>query len=104
MKLPSDPPDKPPRPVVVVSMDARNSNPRANTVLVVPLSTNVVKDVPTHLYLAPGQTGLEASVLKAEDVTIVRKSALLEARTRLRGLTNNQVCSLAEKIRIAMGC
>ncbi len=104
MKLPSDPPDKPPRPVVVVSLDARNANPRANTVLVVPLSTSIVRDVPTHLHLAPGQTGLEASVLKAEDVTVVRKSILLEARTRLRPLTNTQVCTLAEKIRIAMGC
>jgi mRNA-degrading endonuclease toxin of MazEF toxin-antitoxin module len=104
VRLPSDPADKPPRPVVIVSLDARNSNPRANTVLVVPLATSIVRDVPTHLYLAPGQTGLEASVLKAEDVTVVRKSALLEARTRLRPLTNSQVRSLAEKIRIAMGC
>ncbi|MBZ5707098.1 MAG: type II toxin-antitoxin system PemK/MazF family toxin [Acidobacteriia bacterium] len=104
MKLPTDPPDKQPRPVVVVSLDARNLSPKANTVLVVPLSTSVTRDVPTHVYLSPGQTGIEGSVLKAEDVTVVRKSILIEARSRLRNLSNSQVCALVEKIKIAMGC
>lgn len=90
--------------MVVVSRDARNLNPKANTVLVVPLSTSVTRDVPTHLYLAPGQTGIEGSVLKAEDVTVVRKSSLVEPRSKLRNLSNSQVCELAEKIKIAMGC
>ncbi|MGA7461695.1 MAG: type II toxin-antitoxin system PemK/MazF family toxin [Candidatus Korobacteraceae bacterium] len=104
IKLPTDPADKPPRPVVVVSIDQRNTHPRATTVLVVPLSTSTLKDVPTHIYLSPGESGLEASILKAEDVTVVLKTSLIEPRTKLRKLTHTRVCELADKIRIAMGC
>jgi mRNA-degrading endonuclease toxin of MazEF toxin-antitoxin module len=104
VKLPTDPAEKPPRPVVVVSTNARNTHPRADTVLVVPFSTSLLRDVPTHVHLSSGETGLEASVLKAEDVTVVRKSSLLEQRTRLRPLSNARICELAEKVKIAMEC
>ena len=104
MHLPSDPPDKHPRPVVVVSPDARNLHPRAQTVLVVPFSTSIHKDVPTHLYLSQGETGLESSALKAEDITVVRKDSLHEPKGKLRNLTNARICELAEKVQIAMGC
>jgi len=104
VKLPTDPSDKGPRPVVIASTNARNAHPRADTVLVIPFSTSTLKDVPTHLYLSPGETGLEASVLKAEDVTVVRKTSLLPPRIRLRHLSNNRICKLAEKVEIAMGC
>jgi hypothetical protein len=57
VKFPSDPPEKNPRPVVIVSVDARNQHPRAETVLVVPLSTTL-RDSPTHIRLQPGETGL----------------------------------------------
>ncbi|MGH9496575.1 MAG: type II toxin-antitoxin system PemK/MazF family toxin [Candidatus Sulfotelmatobacter sp.] len=102
--LPTDPPEKGARPVVIVSTDDRNSHPRANTVLVVPLTTSIVKDVPTHVYLAPGETGLEQSVLRAEDIAVVPKSELREPRSRLRVLSNHRVCELVEKIKHAMGC
>jgi len=46
VKLPSDPKDKGPRPVVIASTNARNAHPRADTVLVIPFSTSTVKDVP----------------------------------------------------------
>jgi len=36
VKFPSDPPEKTPRPVVIVSVDARNQHPKAETVLAVP--------------------------------------------------------------------
>jgi len=102
--LPTDPPGKQQRPVVIVSTDDRNKHPKADTVLVVPFSTSTLKDVPTHLYLSPGETGLEMSVLKAEDITVVRKQTLSESRTRLRTLSNSRICELAEKVKIAMGC
>src|SRR2546430_10928917 len=57
VKFPSDPPEKNPRPVVIVSMDARNQHPRAETVLAVPLSTTL-RESPTHIRLQPGETGL----------------------------------------------
>lgn len=104
VKLPTDPSDKGPRPVVIASANARNVHPRADSVLVVPFSTSTLKDVPTHLYLSPGETGLETSVLKAEDVTVVRKASLLQPRVGLRNLSNSRICELAKKVEIAMGC
>jgi mRNA-degrading endonuclease toxin of MazEF toxin-antitoxin module len=103
--LPTEPPnpEKGRRPVVIVSTDARNTNPRADTVLVVPFSTSTLKNVPTHVYLCSGETSLEMSVLAAEDVTVVRKSSLSEPRGRLRNLSNIRICDLASKIKIALG-
>jgi mRNA interferase MazF len=105
-KLPTDPPEKGKRPVVIVSVNARNNHPRANTVLVVPLSTSVDKsEVPTHIFLEPGQTGLrERSVAKAEDVATISKLLLDRSRERLRPLSSSQVCELARKVQLAMGC
>ncbi len=71
--------------------------------LVVPLSTSTIKNVATHVYLAPGETGLEGSVLKAEDVSVVLKEILTEPRHRLRNISNARICELAGKIRIAIG-
>jgi mRNA-degrading endonuclease toxin of MazEF toxin-antitoxin module len=104
VKLPTDPRGKGARPVAIVSTDDRNLHPRADTVLVVPLTTSVTKDRTTHLYLSPGETGLEQSVLKAEDIAVVPKSELREPRFRLRPLSNHRICELVEKIRYAMGC
>jgi mRNA-degrading endonuclease toxin of MazEF toxin-antitoxin module len=75
-------------------------------VLVVPLSTSVHKDeIPTHLLLEPGQTGLrERVVAKAEDVSVVWKRELDAARERLRTLSSTQICELARKVELAMGC
>src|SRR5664279_4997127 len=105
-KLPTDPLEKGKRPVVIVSINARNNHPRASTVLVVPLSTSVHKDeIPTHLLLEPGQTGLrERVVAKAEDVSVVWKRELDAARERLRTLSSTQICELARKVELAMGC
>lgn len=105
VKLPTDPPEKRERPVIVVSLDARNRSERAETVLVIPLSTTVHKDVPTHVYLTTGETGLaENSVAKAEDITVVRKSSLSEARQPLRRVSDLRMRELADKVGIAMGC
>ncbi len=106
VQLPVDPPEKRRRPVVIVSLDARNRHERADTVLVIPLSTSIHKaDHPTHLFLAAGETGLsEDSIARAEDVTVVRKSHLAESRSRLRTLSHHRICELSEMVKIAMGC
>ena len=104
VKLPTDPAEKGLRPVVIVSVDERNAHPRADTVLVAPLTTSVHKDVPTHVYLSPGETGLEASCVRAEDVTVVRKTTLIQSQQRLRILSNTRICQIASAIQIAMGC
>ena len=105
VQLHTDPPEKGRRPVVIVSLDARNRHERADTVLVVPLTTSVHKDVPTHVFLSSGETGLQAdSTARAEDITVVRKQSLIEPRDRLRQLGDRRVCELAHKVSIAMGC
>jgi hypothetical protein len=51
-----------------------------------------------------GETGLDLSVLKAEDVTVVSKDSLKEPHTRLRNVSHSRICDLAEKVKISMGC
>ena len=104
--IPTDPPEKGRRPVVIVSTNARNSHPRANTVLVIPLSTSAHKsDVPTHLALEPGETGLgERAIARAEDITVIRKESLRPPHEALRNLSNLQICKLARMVAIAMSC
>jgi mRNA-degrading endonuclease toxin of MazEF toxin-antitoxin module len=104
--LPTDPPEKGRRPVVIVSVNARNNHPRADTVMVIPLSTSVHKAaVPTHVMLEAGQTGLrERTIARAEDVCVIRKVYLDPSRERLRTISSSQVCDLAHKIALAMGC
>jgi mRNA interferase MazF len=105
LQLHIDPPDKGRRPVVIVSVDVRNRHDRADTVLVVPLTTSIHKISPTRVFLPAGETGLEAdSSARAEDITVVRKQSLMEPRARLRQLSDRRICELASKVQIAMGC
>ena len=104
-KPPTDPPDKNPRPVLVVSTEAVTRNPRANTILIVPLTGSIEREMPTHIPLAPGETGLaQPSAVKAEEITTVRKESLLESKFPLRTLSNTKICEIAEAVRVAMGC
>ena len=105
VQLYSDPPGKGRRPVVIVSLDARNRHERADTVLVVPLTTSVHKDAPTHVFLPAGETGLQSdSAARAEDITVVRKQSLVEPLGRLRRVGDRRVCELAAKVSLAIGC
>jgi len=106
VQIPTDPPDKGRREVVVVSSDARNRHERATTVLVVPLfSTNIDKESSTHTLLQPGETGLaELCVALSENLTVIRKEALVEPRYGLRQLSHFKICEIADKVKIAMGC
>jgi len=105
VQLHVDPPTKGRRPVVIVSLDARNRHERADTVLAVPLTTSIHKDVPTHVFLPSGETGLQSdSAARAEDVTVIRKENLVESRIPLRKLSDKRICELAVKVSVAMGC
>ena len=104
IKLATDPPDRAERPVVVVSLDARNRHPRASTALVAPLSGSVEREVATHIPLAPGETGLNPCCVRAEDITVVRKESLIEPKHALRTLSNARICQIADAVRLAMGC
>jgi mRNA-degrading endonuclease toxin of MazEF toxin-antitoxin module len=104
-RIPTDPPDYYARPVVVVSLDARNQNERANTVLVVPLSTTLRNPMPaSNLRLSPGETGLrEISELQAAAITTIGKRQLKQPREKLRQLTRSQIKTVAQLVGLAMG-
>jgi mRNA interferase MazF len=106
LQLPTDPPEKGRRPVIIVSSEARNIRDSADTVLVIPLSTSVHKaDSPTHLLLLAGETGLLAdSIARAEDITTVRKMQLVPPRLGLRIVSHRRICDLSSMVKIAMGC
>ena len=64
------------RPVLVVSIDARNT--RASDVIVVPCSTTL-REAPTHVLLARGEGGLSRScVVKCEQVTTLPQADVME--------------------------
>lgn len=91
------------RPVVIVSPDGRNENPRASTVLVIPLTTNL-RESDTRTEVAPGETGLpEHSSLAAEDITVVRKVDLRPSRAPLRQLRESRLRDAARGVLRAMG-
>jgi mRNA-degrading endonuclease toxin of MazEF toxin-antitoxin module len=103
VNFPTDPPEKGRRPVVIVSTDARNLHEKANTVLVVPLSTTPAK-APTHIELAPGETGLgSASTVRSEDISVIRKTSLVEPRQGLRLLSEGTLKKIAHGVVQAMG-
>ena len=65
------------RPVLVISSDGRNQ--RANDLIVVPCSTNLL-DAPTHVRLRRGEGGIPRdSVLKCEQMNTLVKSDLEQA-------------------------
>lgn len=105
VQLPSDPLGKLARPVVVISHEARNKNPRANTILVVPLSTTLREPLPpTHIRLQPGETGLaEISELQAENINTVRKESLRAPRQALRRLGEPLLRRVAARVIVALG-
>ena len=105
VKLHVDPPEKGLRPVLIVSVDARNLHDRADTVLAISRTTSIHKNVPIHVLLPSSETRLPAdSAVRAEDITVLRKQNLVEPRSRLRLIGNSRICEIARGVRIAMGC
>ena len=105
VRLHVDPAGKGLRPVLIVSVDARNRHERADTVLVVPLTTSIHKEVATHVVLPSAETGPSAdSAARAEDITVVRKESLVEPRSGLRQISHARICQLGRAVQIAVGC
>src|SRR5438270_459032 len=68
------PDDPKSRPALIVSLDARNE--LANSVLAVPITTNL-RPSPTHVTLPAGQGGLSHdSMARCENVSCLHKSCL----------------------------
>ena len=105
VKLPVDPPGKGLRPVVIVSVDARNQNERASTILGIPLTTSIHRDIPTRARLAASETGLpEDSAACCENITMMMKEDLVEPRARLRQISDTRICQLMQCVGLAAGC
>lgn len=65
------------RPAVVVSTEALNEGP-AGVVLVVPV-TSARRDLPSHVEIEPGESGLDlSSYAKCEDVKSVSERRLID--------------------------
>ncbi len=74
-------PDDPKQRPLIISVDARNE--LANSVLAVPITTNL-RPSPTHVLLPAGQGGLsQESMARCENVSYLHKSRL--ARGPLKG-------------------
>ncbi len=102
VKLPTEPPDKGRRFVIVVSSDAQNHHPRATTVLVVPISTTLTNS--GRLQLNPGETGLEEkSEVWANGITTIRKADLIPPRNQLRRLNRATVCQIMKHVILSVG-
>jgi mRNA-degrading endonuclease toxin of MazEF toxin-antitoxin module len=92
------------RPLLIVSDDGRNLNPRSEHVLCVPLTSHVRPGIRTQLELPPGETGLDLpSAARAEAITVVIKSSLEEPSPPTRKLSDRRVREVAKRVVLAMG-
>jgi mRNA-degrading endonuclease toxin of MazEF toxin-antitoxin module len=102
IKLPTEPPHKGLRYVIVVSSNAQNHHPRASTVVVVPIGTTLRQN--SSLQLTPGQTGLsETSEVWGNGITTVAKKDLRLPRSPLRTLSRATVVKILRCVVRAMG-
>ena len=87
------PDDPKTRPALIVSPDVRNE--LANSVLAVPVTTNL-RPAPTHVALPAGQGGLaHDSMARCENVSYVHKSRL--ARVPLAGAISSPLMREVER-------
>jgi mRNA-degrading endonuclease toxin of MazEF toxin-antitoxin module len=85
--------------VVVVSLDARNTSERVESILIVPFGSAGAEG-PTTMKLEPGETGLpSASYLKGHFVSVMNKSRLLQRLPR--ALSQSRMREVAAMIRRA---
>lgn len=88
------------RPVVVVQADEFNRS-RITTVMVVPLTSNVLLgDAPGNVLLSPRETGLKKpSVANVSQVATINKAFL---ESRVRGLNPLRMADLDDGLRLAL--
>jgi len=78
------------RPGVVVSSDRLNAS-RAGVVVVVPL-TRTRRDLPSHVEIAPGDSGLaQASYAKSEDIKSISTERLVRRLGRAQSASLDQI-------------
>ena len=86
--------------VVVISLDARNSSNRSESILAIPFGS-YGQPGPTVLRMEPGETGLpEPSFLKAHFISVIRKADLIDVLPRR--LSGMQMKRLVEAVNRAI--
>jgi mRNA-degrading endonuclease toxin of MazEF toxin-antitoxin module len=89
----------------IVSVDLRNFNERARTILAIPLTTSVHKAHSTQIVLSSGETGLGSdSAARGENITVISKSDLVPPRQRLGQISHTKTGEICRPIQIAVGC
>jgi mRNA-degrading endonuclease toxin of MazEF toxin-antitoxin module len=102
--FPSDPPGKRPRPrpVLIVSINSRNTHQKATSVLVVPFTTTLSGN-PLNAQFSPGQTGLpETSELRPSEISTVRKE-YLKRHEGTRTQAESVIKAVARSVVYALG-
>ena len=104
VNIPPAPLKKNSRPIVTVPTDAKNRHERATTVLAVPLSTTLRDNVPTHIRLQPGASGLrETCEVQGENILTVRKDPLHRPKAPLVKLSEGKLRQIAVCVVKALG-
>ena len=86
--------------VVVISLDARNTSERSESILAVPFGS-YGQPGPTVVRMEPGETGLpEPSFLKAHFISVIRKADLVALLPRR--LSSMQMKRLVEAVNRAI--
>jgi mRNA-degrading endonuclease toxin of MazEF toxin-antitoxin module len=86
--------------VVVISLDARNTSERSESILAVPFGSYGQLG-PTVVRMEPGETGLpEPSFLKAHFISVIRKADLIAPLQRR--LSGTQMKRLVEAVNRAI--
>ena len=83
--------------VLVVSLDARNTSDRVESILIVPFGSAGAEG-PTTMKLEPGETGLPSvSFLKGHFISVMNKSRLLQRLAR--GLSQSRMREVSAMVR-----
>jgi mRNA interferase MazF len=94
----ADAPDGRRRPIVILTRDS--VLPRLSTILVAPVTTRV-RAIPTEIPLGPTHGLAKPCVANLDNITPLRKTALVERVGRLSGAEMRALCSA---LRFAVAC
>ncbi len=105
-RIPTDPPNYQGRPVVIVSLNARNQNDRANTVVSgaadhLPARTDAVDQPAADA--RPRLAFANHSELLASSITTIHKKQLKRPREKLRPMGHAKIRRIAQLVALSMG-
>ena len=87
------------RPVIVIQNDVGNAN--STTVIVVPLTSKLKRNMPTHVYIKSGDGLKKQSVALCEQIMTISKSWLCHYVTRIED--TETIDKLHQAIKVSLG-